>query len=332
MAALLGPLKRSLAIAALALLGAASTVAAAENGKRLRISALVPGPPSCPVFNGASTEAFQRAIREAGYGAAEMLQYCYSSLADVPAQMPRILHDRPDVLLIWGSAIAARAIKDASPTLPVVFVDVADPVRNGLVESLAHPAWNMTGITNITEELAAKRVEILKEAFPSLSRLALLANLSNPDQPRYAQVIEDAARALRIETRIYEVGRQPDLAAAFAAMERDHMQAVLLLPDVWFFPNRVEIVGLAARHRLPAMYGNSAFAEQGGLLVFGANLADMSARAVTYIDKILKGAKPGDLPVERPAKFDFIVNAKTARDIGVTVAPAALLRATRVIE
>lgn len=165
-----------------------------------------------------------------------------------------------------------------------------------------------------------------------MTRLALLANLKNPQQADFARTMLDAARALQLETKVYPVETQPDLSSAFAAMERDHMQAVLPLPDVWFYPNRLEIVALASSHHLPAMYGNTAFADAGGLLTFGANLSDMSMRSVTYIDKILKGANPGDLPVERPEKFDFIVNAKTAHDLGVTLAPATLLRATQVIE
>jgi len=193
-----------------------------------------------------------------------------------------------------------------------VFADVADPVKNGLVASLAHPGGNMTGLTNVTEELVAKRIELLKEALPSLTRIAVLGNLTNPEQPPYFRVAQEAARRLNAEARLYPVETQANLAAAFSNMEADHMQAVLLLPDAWFYPLRTEIVALAAKHRIPAIYGNTAYADAEGLFVYGVNLSSLNVKVIVYLDKILKGAKPGDLPVERPSQFDFIVNQRTA--------------------
>lgn len=186
----------------------------------------------------------------------------------------------------------------------------------------------MTGITNVTDELVAKRTELLKEALPSLTRLAVLGNLTNPEQPSYLRVVQGAAKALKMEARLYPVESQAQLAEAFTQMEHDEMQAVLLLPDAWFFPNRSEIIGLAARHRIPAMYHNTAYAELGGLFVYGANLSDMTMKAASYMEKILKGTRPGDLPVSRPQRFDFIVNAKTAREQGVQLSSSTRLRAT----
>jgi putative ABC transport system substrate-binding protein len=271
-------------------------------------------------------------LRETGYGGDGFTQYCYSSLSEVPSQVREILATKPTVLLVWGSAFAAKAVRDATTTLPVVFADVADPVKNGLVASLAHPGGNMTGLTNVTEELVAKRIELLKEALPSLTRIAVLGNVTNPEQPSYFRVAQEAAHRLHAEARLYPIETQTKLASAFSEMEADHMQALLLLPDAWFYPLRTEIVALAAKHRIPAIYGNTAYADAGGLLVYGVNLSSLNVKVIVYLDKILKGAKPGDLPVERPSQFDFIVNQQTARDIGVTVSAAALLRATKVVE
>jgi putative ABC transport system substrate-binding protein len=311
---------------------ASAPALAADAGAGVVIATLAPGPPACPVGTDPATLAFQRGIQEAGAAAATFKNFCYLTLADVPERVRQILKEKPTILVIWGSGVAARAVKDADPALPVVLVDVADPVKLGLIDSLAHPGTNMTGITNITEELVAKRIEIVKEALPRVTHLALLANPANPEQPRYARLMHDAAQALQIESRVYPVAEPSQLAGAFAAMERDGVQAVVLLPDVWFYPQRAEIVRLASVHRIPAMYGNSAFAEMGGLFTYGANLAQMSYQSTRYIGKILGGAKPGELPVERPDKFDFVVNLKTARELGVTVSPAALVRATKVVE
>ena len=173
---------------------------------------------------------------------------------------------------------------------------------------------------------------VLREALPRASRLGILSNLANPLQSDYLRTAQESARTLKWQLRTYDVRTQGDLAGAFAAMQKDRMDAMFLMPDAWFFPHREEIVALARRHRLPAIYGNSAFPDLGALLTYGANLDDMSDRAATYVDKLLKGAKPADLLVELPAKFDFVVNAKTARELGLTLPQSILLRATRVIE
>jgi len=306
--------------------------ATAADGQ-LRIATLIPGPPACPIGTDASTLAFQRSLREAGYSTNDVTQYCYTALSDLTVRVREILASRPTVILVWASPVAARAVKDATSTVPVVFADVADPIRNGLVSSLARPGGNVTGITNVSEELLAKRVELLKEALPSTTRIGVLGNMSNPGQPVYLKVVQDAARRLGMEAQSYPVEEQSQLAPAFTAMERDHVQALVLLPDAWFYPLRSEVVGLAAKRRLPAIYGNAGYADAGGLLVYGVNLPGLNVKVVSaYLDKILKGAKPGDLPVEAPVQFDFIVNQQTAREIGVHIAPAALLRATKVVE
>ena len=319
------------ALIATAAIAYADRSATAVDSK-IRIVTLIPGPAACPIGTDPATLTFQRGMREAGYSTDDVSQYCYSSISEVPNQVREILATNPTVLLVWGSAVVAKAVKDATTTLPVVFADVPDPVKNGLVVSLAHPGGNMTGLTNVTEELVAKRIELLKEALPSLTRIAVLGTLTNPEQLSYFRVAQEAARRLHVEARLYPVETQAKLASAFSEMEADHMQALTLLPDAWFYPLRTEVVALAAKHRIPAIYGNTAFADAGGLFVYGVNLSSLNLKAIVYLDKILKGAKPGDLPVERPSQFDFIVNQRTARDIGVTVSAAALLRATKVVE
>jgi putative tryptophan/tyrosine transport system substrate-binding protein len=234
--------------------------------------------------------------------------------------------------LIFASAAAARAAREASPTLPIVFADVGDPVKNGLATSLAHPGRNMTGITSNTDEILGKRVEIIQEALPDVHRIALLGNLSDEGQQAYLRVAQDAARALRIETRLYEVRSPQELNAAFAAMERDRMQVVLLLPDAWFFPYRVELTAFSATHHVSLVTGNVVYGELGGLLTYGANLSTMANRAWLYVHKVLDGANPSELPAEQPLEIDLIVNAKTAREQGLKISPTTMMRANRVIE
>jgi putative ABC transport system substrate-binding protein len=272
------------------------------------------------------------AMKESGIDPATVTQYCFSELRDVPRLMRQVVDSKPDVLVIFASAVAVRIAHEASPSLPIVFGDVQDPVKNGLATSLSHPGMNMTGVTSNTDELLGKRIELLKSAFPYVTRLGVLGNPANEGQLAYLRVAHDAARAINIETRLYAVESQPQLAMAFAAMTRDGMQAVLPLPDAWFFPHRFEIASLVAKERLPMMFSNTAFVAAGGLLMYGPNLSAIALKTWTDAQKILRGAKASELPIEQPTEFDFVVNAKAARDQGLTVSPAAMLRVTRVIE
>jgi putative ABC transport system substrate-binding protein len=271
-------------------------------------------------------------MRENGIDPATVQQYCYSELTDVPEQMREIVLTKPDVLLIFASAVAARTARAASPTLPIVFADVPDPVKNGLAKSLAHPGLKMTGVTSNTDEILGKRIEVIKEALPDVRRIALLANLGNEGQQGYLRVAKDAARAIQVEARLYDVRLPADLGTAFAAMERDHMQVVVLLPDAWFFSHRVELVALSASHRVPLVTGNTVYGQLGGLLTYGANLGAMAKSAWQYVHKVLDGADPSELPAEQPVEIDYIVNVKTAREQGINLSPAAMIRATHVIE
>jgi putative ABC transport system substrate-binding protein len=305
----------------------ALTYAAFAREGPARIALVIPGPLNC-----VKDALTLPAMRESGIDPETVQQYCYSELKDIPEQMRKIVLTKPDVLLIFASAVAARAAREASPTLPIVFADVQDPVKNGLAKSLAHPGLNMTGITNNSDELLGKRIEVIKEALPEVRRIALLVNLSNEGQQVYLRIAQDAARMLRIDAKPYDVRSSAELDAAFAAMEQDRMQVVLLLPDAWFFSHRVDLVTLSASHHVPLVTGNTVYGELGGLLTYGANLSAMAKRAWLYVHKILDGANPSELPAEQPVELDFIVNAKTAREQGIKISPTAMLRASRVIE
>jgi putative ABC transport system substrate-binding protein len=295
------------------------------------VATLVPGPPSCPQTSPVRT-AFERTIRQAGFDRVSFTRVCYAELAEIPARLSQVLATKPSVVVIWGSAVAARMVAESTGTVPVVFGDIPDPVENGLVASLAHPGGHVTGISSSDEELVAKRVELLKEAVPGLTRLAVLANTSNPNQLRYAEVAKQAARSLKIEARVYPVERPPQLARSFAEMAADGNQAIVLLPDAWFYPQRAEIVSIAAGYRVPVMYTNTAYPDLGGLLTYASDLVAMGEKVGGYVAKILKGAKASELPVERAATIEYIVNTRTAREQGISLPAATLMRATRVIE
>lgn len=295
------------------------------------MATLVPGPPSCPQTSPVRT-AFERTIRQAGLDRVAFIRVCYAELAEIPARISQVLATKPSVVVIWGSEVAARMVAESTGTVPVVFGDIPDPVENGLVSSLAHPGGHVTGISSSDEELVAKRVELLKEAVPRLTRLAVLANISNPNQLRYADITKQAARLLKIEARVYPVEQPSQLEHSFDAMSEDRNQAIVLLPDAWFYPQRAQIVSIAVGHRIPVMYTNTAYPELGGLLTYAVNLVAMGEKVGGYVTKILKGAKPSDLPVERAASIEYIVNARTAREQKISLPAATMLRATRVIE
>ena len=234
------------------------------------------------------------------------------------------------MLVIWGSVAAVPGLKEAISTIPVVLVNTPDPVKNGLVQSLGRPGGTITGFTSMAEELAAKRVELLREALPRATRVGVLGNRAHPSHDEDVRATQRAAGALKMAVRIYGIAGQPELTSAFVAMERDKIEAVLVLPDPLVFTHRAEIVTLA--RRLPGMYPLREFVELGGLLSYAADIRDLGRRAAAYVDMILKGARPDSLPVEQPTKFDLFINAKTARTLGVTLPPSLLLRANRVIE
>ena len=207
-----------------------------------------------------------------------------------------------------------------------------DPVSSGLVASLARPGGNVTGMSTLTLDLVGKQLQLLKEAMPRLSRVAVLSNPGNPNHPAYLQQAEVAARGLKVRLQILEAQAPNDLAGAFSAATKESAGALLILGDPMFFGERTRIVELAAQSRLPLMSNQSEFSEAGGLLAYGVDQRDSFRRAAVFVDKILKGAKPADLPVEQATKVELIVNVRAAKSLGVTISPAVLARADQVIE
>jgi len=224
------------------------------------------------------------------------------------------------------------AAKRATATIPIVMTNFSDPVGLGLVTSLPRPGWNVTGLSLLTVELVGKQLQLLKQAVPKASRVAFLVNPGNPGAALQVREAETAARSLGVQLQVLEARSPDELAGAFAAMTRERAEAVLLPGDSLFFFHRSQIADLALKSRLPALSAPREFAEAGGLMAYGANVADMYRRAATYVDKILKGAKPADLPIEQPTKYDLVINLTTAKALGVTTPQSVLIRADQIIQ
>ena len=239
-----------------------------------------------------------------------------------------------DIIVVAGGDPLIRAAKNATKTIPIVMVGAGvDPVEAGLVESLARPGGNVTGITNLTRELGGKRLELLKEAVPKLARVAVLYDPANPPSVlEVKEVLPVAARALGLTIRSWEVRAADDFEKVFAALNKERPDGLYVLGGPLMNANRKRIVGFALKSRLPSMYSNREAVDAGGLMYYGADLADSYRRVAYYVDRILKGAKPADLPVEQPTKFEFVINLKTAKQIGLTIPPEVLARANRLIK
>jgi putative ABC transport system substrate-binding protein len=237
----------------------------------------------------------------------------------------------PDVIVTVASG-AALAAKRATTTIPIVMATVGEPVGIGLVASLARPGGNITGVTLYGSELARKRLELLKETIPGVRRVALLDNAANPFSAFSWNEIQPAGPALGLELRLFAIRELGELPASFAAMKRDGVDSLVVLSDALFNATRKNIIALAAEHRLPAMFEAREFAEDGGLMAYGPNIAEMTRRSASLIAKIIKGANPGDLPIEQPTTFELIINVQTGKALGVTFPATVLLRADKVIE
>ena len=281
-------------------------------------------------------EAFRRGLRELGWHEGQNLaidvRYADGKQDRLPAFATDLVRLKVDV--IFASATpAALAAKQATTTIPIVIGFVADPVGSGLVPRLARPGGNITGWTHLAGlELNAKRLEILKEAVPEAARVGALWNPANPIHGPSLKVIEAAASGLKIQ--IFPIGvRDPrELEDAFSAMTRERLQGLTVPPDGLFLAQRAQIIDLAAKHRIPTMYGVRELAQAGGLMAYGVNLPEMYRHGAFFVDRILKGAKPGDLPVERPTKFELMINLKTAKTLGLTIPQTLLIRADKLIE
>jgi ABC-type uncharacterized transport system substrate-binding protein len=252
----------------------------------------------------------------------------YERVAEMAAELVQL---KVDVLLTDG-LLPARAAKQATKTIPIVMGAIGDPVGSGLVNSLARPGANITGLTLATAEMNTKRLELLKAMAPESTRVALLTNPGNPGAAQGIRESEAAARSLGLKIRVVDARGPEDLERAFADMVKERVNAVVLLPDPILFDQRTRIVALAAKYRLPAVGEAREFADAGGLMTYGPRIEENFRRAAFFVDKILKGAKPGDLPVEQPTKFELVVNLKTAKALGLTIPQSLLQRADQVIE
>ena len=289
--------------------------------------------PSSVAARGGMVE-LRRHLRDLGYVEGRDIRFeirganeDFERLPDLAADLVRSGVD----LIVAVSPPAIRAAENATSTIPIVMVSGTDPVVGLFVASLARPGGNVTGVTTYLPELAGTRLEVLRECVPGLRRVAVLANLRNPSSAAEARATEAAARTMALEIQVADARLPEQYPDAFASMTRSGARAVFVTADPVLSSNRERIMQLAASHRLPAMYEWPEIVEAGGLLSYGPTLAEINTRVAAYVDKILKGAKPADLPVERPTRFELAVNLKTAAALGITIPPAVVARAGRVI-
>jgi len=284
------------------------------------------------------TESFRRGLRELGYVEGRNVVIEYRDAEGKPERFPALAADlvlKADVIVTAGGTLAALAAKQATKTVPIVFIAVSDPVASAVVTSLSRPSGNVTGLSNFNAELVGKRLEHITQAVPGLSRVVALwqpGGLGERTEREMLKQADDAARALGVRLQFVEARAAADLDRAFSEISRARAHALTLFPSTMFFNERSRIADLAAKNRIPAVYQLKEFVEAGGLMSYGTNLNDLFQRAAAYVDKILKGAKPADLPVEQPTKFELVINLKTAKALGLTIPQSLLLRADQVIE
>ncbi len=284
---------------------------------------------------GSAGDAFRQALRELGWveGKNVVIQ---SQLAEVNLdKLPELANDlvqRKVAVIVADGDPAIQAAKRATGTIPIVLIAVGDPVTEGFVASLARPGGNLTGLTSISAELSGKRLELIKEAFPKIARVGVLWNPASSSNVLELKAMEVAARALGLKLQSLEVRGPQDFQGAFAAAARDRASALVVVRDPLIDSQHFQILDFAIDKRLPLMHGERQFVEAGGLMSYGPSRVELFRRAAVYVDKILKGAKPADLPVEQPIKFELVINLKTAKQIGVTIPPNVLARADRVIK
>jgi putative ABC transport system substrate-binding protein len=307
-------------------------VAQAQQAKIPRLGFIIAS--SAPVQK-PRLEAFREGLRELGYVEGKNISIDYRYAEGKPERLPaltaELLQLHVDIIVAAGGSPPAQAAKNASKTIPIVMTNPADGVGDGLVASLAHPGGNLTGLSTFAPELRGKRLELLKEMLPGISRVAVLANRDFQGYGAQAKEIEAAAQSLALNLKFVEVRGANDLDNAFAAISTARSGAILTLSDPVTFTLLKRIVELAIKNRVPSMHLQAEYAEAGGMVAYGPSYAELYRRAATFVDKILKGTPPADLPVEQPTKFEFIVNLKTAKQIGVTIPPNLLVRADRVI-
>ena len=313
-----------------------SLVEAQQPTKVFRIGYLSP---TDAATDSARAEGMRLALRELGYidGQNIAIEYRYAEgkndrLPELAADLVRL---KVDIIVVAAGDVTIQAAKNATKTIPIVMMGQgSDPVRAGHVESLARPGGNVTGLTNLVRELGGKRLELLKEAVPKLSRVAVLYDPANPPSLHEVKELLPAdARALKLTIQPWEIRAVDDFEKVFAALNKQRPDGLYAITAGGLMrPNQKRIVGFALKSRLPSMYSSREAVEAGGLMFYGADFADSYRRVAIYVDKILKGAKPSDLPVEQPTKFELIINLKTAKQIGVTIPQSVLYQADKVIK
>jgi putative tryptophan/tyrosine transport system substrate-binding protein len=325
-----GPLMFALA---LGLLAAPLTAEAQPGGKVWRVGYLMSGFREGPGSN-PNLVPFSQSLHELGYVQGRNLtleiRYAEGRTERFPALAAELVNLKVDVL-VAASTPAALAAKQATSTIPIVMLAVGEPLQVKLVDSLAHPGGNVTGLSLVAPELAAKRLDLLKQALPKLSRVTVLWNSANLGMKSRFEETQAGAQSLGVALQSVTVQSPDDFEPLFAAMTRDRPESLLVLADTVTVANRQRTVDFAARNRVPAIYEARMFVDTGGLMSYGVDFSDHYRRAAIYVDKILKGAKPADLPVEQPTKFELVINMKTAKALGLTIPQSLLLRADEVI-
>ena len=279
-------------------------------------------------------QAFRQGLRDAGYTEGRDVVIEWRSANGDYARIPELAADlirRKADVIVADSTPGAQAVKRATSTIPVVMAVIGDPVGSGVVSNMAHPGGNVTGLSTMVVDLSAKRLQLLKEALPQVVRVAVLWDPATTWHLKAVQELKAVAPSLSIELSFVSVRTPEEIDKAFSAARRAHAQALYVLSSAQFGIHRSTLLKLASKARLPSMYEQSHFPEEGGLMSYGANYSDQYRRSAEYVDKILKGANPGDLPIEQPTKFELVVNLKTAKALGITIPESILLRADEVI-
>jgi putative ABC transport system substrate-binding protein len=311
----------------------ASLAEAQQPTKLPRVGYLSPGSLASGSLN---REPFLQGLRALGYVEGKNLLIDYRYAEGKPARVVELAEElvrlKVDVLMVGGGTTTVLRVKNIITNVPIVFALVSDPVGDGVVASLARPGGNLTGLSSASEDLVGKRLELLKETIPRLSRVGVLLDPTDPSNLDSYKEIEAVARSVRVQPQALEVRRPNELETGIRLSLKAKAEALLVLPTSILIPLNKRIAELAISNRLPTMFATSQYMDAGGLMSYGPDHSDLSRRAATYVDKILKGAKPADLPVERPIKVELFINLKTAKQIGLTIPPNVLARADRVIK
>jgi len=309
------------------------SVEAQQTAKVQRIGFLIPASLSVVTMR---TAAFQRGLRDLGYVEGQNVTIEWRSaegkLDLLPSLAAELVRLKVDIIVAAGGDPPVRAVKQATQTIPVIMANASDPVGAGLVASLSRPGGNITGLSTAPgPEIYGKHMELLKETVPKLTRVAILSNPANQFSALALRETEPIARAFKVSLQILEARNPDEFDTAFAAATKERAGALLVVEDPMFFGERTRLANLATKSRLPTIYGILEYVEVGGLMAYAADRTDMFRRAASYVDKILKGAKPADLPVEQPTKFELVINLKAAKQIGLPIPQRTLARADRVI-